>query len=322
MDVFFYEAFEEEAEALRRHLNPEIRAGYTWKTIQESGDDQPPAPVVSIRTQSILPDAWAPLLNAVLSRSTGYEHLLAYRERTHCNVDCGHLPRYCHRAVAEQTMLLWMTLLRKLTQQRENFARFHRDGLTGIEAEGKTLVVVGVGNIGTEVCAIGAGLGMHVIGVDIVQNKPDIHYQPLDRALPQADIIVATMNLTKHNRGYFDYDVLRRAKRGAVFVNVSRGEFSPPSVLLRLLQERHLGGVALDVYDQEAKLAHALRSGEPSDEPEVVAALALTAMENTILTPHNAFNTQEGVERKAAHSAQQLQHYLKARRFLWPIPSE
>jgi D-lactate dehydrogenase len=322
MDVFFYEAFEEESAALRHHLQPHIRAGYSWKTIQECGHEQPPAPIISTRTQSVVPTAWATTLRAILSRSTGYEHLLAYRQHARTDLACGHLPRYCHRAVAEQTLLLWMALLRKLVQQRDNFARFHRDGLTGAEAEGKTLVVVGVGNIGTEVCRLGMGLGMRVIGVDIVHKNADINYQPRDQALPEADVIVASMNLTPRNKGYFGYEVLRQAKRGVVFVNVSRGEFSPPSVLLRLLQEGHLGGVALDVYDHEPELAHALRSGKPGREPEVEAALALQSWTNVILTPHNAFNTQEAVERKAAHSAQQLHHFVSKGRFLWSIPDE
>lgn len=322
MDIFFYEAFKEEAAALRAHLQPHIRAGYSWKTIQERGDEHPPASIISIRTQSVIPEVWAGALRAILSRSTGYEHLLAYRHRIQTDLACGHLPRYCHRAVAEQTLLLWMALLRKLTQQQTNFASFHREGLTGTEAEGKTLVVVGVGNIGTEICRLGTGLGMRVIGVDIIRDNPDINYQPLEQALPNADIIVASMNLTPHNKGYFSYNVLHQAKRGAIFVNVSRGEFSPPTVLLRLLQEGHLGGVALDVYDHEPELAHALRSGEAGQDPEVEAALALQSWPNVILTPHNAFNTQEAVERKAAHSAQQLHHFVNEGHFLWPIPDE
>lgn len=322
MDVFFYEAFEEEAEALRRYLRSEIQVGYTWKTIAEYGDERPPAPVISIRTQSVPPESWAGELRAILSRSTGYDHLLAYRQRAHADLAFGYLPRYCHRAVAEQAMLLWMALMRKLAQQRDNFARFHRDGLTGTEAEGKTLVVVGVGNIGAEVCRIGSGLMMNVVGVDIAQDKPNVAYTTLDRALPQADVIVAAMNLTARNRGYFTYDVLREAKPGALFVNVSRGELSPSSVLLKLLKEGHLGGVALDVYDHEGPLAHALRGGEPSSDPEVAVTLALASMDNVILTPHNAFNTREAVERKAEHSARQLHRFIDEGRFLWPIPSE
>ena len=64
-------------------------------------------------------------------------------------------------------MLMWMALLRKLPQQIQNFATFYRDGITGSECQGKTLLVVGVGNIGSEVARIGQGLGMNVLGVDI-----------------------------------------------------------------------------------------------------------------------------------------------------------
>lgn len=322
MDVFFYEAFEEEAEALRRYLQPDVQAAFSWKTIQECGDSSPPAAVISVRTQSIIPDAWASALRAILSRSTGYDHLLTYRQRTHSDVECGYLPRYCHRAVAEQAMLLWTALLRKLPKQQRSFSSFHRDGLTGLEVEGKTLVVVGVGNVGAEICRIGTALGMRVFGVDIVHKQSDVEYRGLNQGLPLADVIVAAMNLTAHNRGYFSDDVLRQAKRGAVFVNVSRGEFSPSSVILRLLQEGQLGGAALDVYAGESALAHALRSGKSSNDPEVEATIALASEENVILTPHNAFNSREAVERKAEHSAEQLHHFIREGKFLWPIPEE
>lgn len=321
-DVFFYEAFAEEVEALRRYLDPDIPAQFSGQTIQERGDNSPPASVISIRTQSVIPDAWTGALRAILSRSTGYDHLLAYSQRTHTGAECGYLPRYCHRAVAEQAMLLWTALLRKLTQQQRSFSSFHRDGLTGVELEGKTLLVVGVGNVGAEVCRIGQALGMRVVGVDVVEYQPNIEYLTLEQALPLADVIVAAMNLTARNRGFFSYDVLRQAKRGAVFINVSRGEFSPSSVILRLLQEGQLGGAALDVYAGETALAHALRSGTPSNEPEVEATMVLARMDNVILTPHNAFNAREAVERKAEHSAQQLCHLLQEGRFLWPIPDE
>jgi D-lactate dehydrogenase len=322
MDIFFYEAFAEEADALRQHMSSSIDAGYTWKTIQEYGADEPPAAVISIRTQSALPAQWATQLRAVLSRSTGYDHLLDYRNGIDRDLALGYLPLYCHRAVAEQAMLLWMALLRKLDLQVRNFTKFHRDGLTGHEAQGKTLLVVGVGNIGSEVYRIGRGLGMNVLGVDIVQDKTDVHYVSLAQGLRQADIIVAAMNLTPTNRGYFGYEVLRNAKRGAVFVNISRGEFSPSSDLLKLLREGHLGGVALDVYNQEPKLARALRSGSQATAPELRATLALAEMENVILTPHNAFNTEEAVQRKAEHSARQVAYFLAEGRFLWPVPTE
>ena len=80
-DAFFYEAFAEEAERLLHYAAAAgLRVGHSPLTIQETGHAAPPAPVVSLRTQSIFPPAWAPLLRGILTRSTGYDHLFAYRD--------------------------------------------------------------------------------------------------------------------------------------------------------------------------------------------------------------------------------------------------
>ncbi len=315
--VYFYEAFEEEAEELRRLLPPSISAGYTDRTIQEAGHATPPARLISIRTQSQIPLAWVSALDAILSRSTGYDHLSTYAASS--RVALGYLPLYCHRAVAEQAMLLWMALLRRLPRQIRQFHDFHRDGLTGAECEGRTLVVVGVGAIGREVYRIGEALGMRVLGVDRDPRYVDVDYVALETALDQSDVLVCAMDLNETNRGYFDMAKWRRAKPGAIFVNVSRGELSPSTELLRALSDGLLGGVGLDVFDQEAALAVALRSNSQPADPEALAALELAVRDDCICTPHNAFNTVEAVERKSDHSVQQIVAYLQTGRFLWPV---
>ena len=321
LPIFFYEAFEEEAEALKRHLPPSINAGFDWKTIQEAGHTAPPARIISIRTQSAIPPGWATQLEGIITRSTGYDHVRAYRTATGCAVPAGYLPLYCNRSVAEQALLLWLALMRKLRQQVDQFATFHRDGITGIECEGKTLAVVGVGNIGHEIVRIGLGLGMNVVGVDIVERHADVTYVSRDAAVRDADVLVCAMNLTADNDRYFAYDTLRHAKRGVLFINIARGEFSPATDLLKLMDEGHLGGIGLDVYNHEKELAVALREGRSSDDPEVRAVLELARGPKVILTPHNAFNTTESVGRKAEQAVELLADYLKTKSFKWPVPS-
>ena len=131
VDVWFYEAFQEEADELRSLLPAGISAEYTPATIQETGHAAPPAKLISIRTQSQIPLQWAPQLDAILTRSTGYDHLRAYAAATGATLGLGYLPLYCHRAVAEQAVLLWMALLRRLPVQMKQFHTFHRDGITG-----------------------------------------------------------------------------------------------------------------------------------------------------------------------------------------------
>lgn len=318
LDVFFFEAFQEEQELLRRHLPGGIRAGFTGLTIQEHGAPAPPAPLISTRTQSRVPESWGAGLRGLLSRSTGYDHVLELLGRPGPAPVCGYLPEYCTRAVAEQALLLWMALLRRLPRQRERMAFFTRDGLTGAECAGRTLHVAGVGRIGGEIVSIGRGLGMQVIGTDLVERHPGVAYVSLSAGLARADIIVCAMNLTAENTGIFDRATLGQARRGALFVNIARGELSPAADLVHLLDAGVLGGVGLDVYEHENDLAIALRSGR-HDSNAVRAIQNLLSRDNVILTPHNAFNTREAVQRKACQSCDEVVRFLETGSFQWQV---
>jgi len=317
-DVYFFEAFEEEAEQLRRYLPAGVDAGFTPHTIREHSIKEVPAKVVSIRTQSRIPEEWPEGLLGILTRSTGYDHILQYKGRT----ECGYLPLYCNRAVAEQAMMMWMGLLRKLPRQMNQFSSFHRDNITGYECKGKNIAIVGVGNIGYEIYKIAVGLDMVPLGVDIDKKHNNIIYSTIDDAIVDADIIVCAMNLTKSNHSYFDYERLKKAKKGAMFVNIARGEFSLSTDLLKLIDEGHLGGVALDVYNKEFVLGDSLRAGNRGADPEADAVAELQRRDNVILTPHNAFNTAESVERKSKQSMQQIESLLTTGNFIWDIPDE
>jgi len=327
-DVFFYEAFAEEAEAIAALVPADVQVGFTWKAVQECGPADPQGRLVSTRTQSVLPGQWAGKIDGVLTRSTGYDHVLAFRRAAGQNVPAGFLPVYCARAVAEQCMLLWTALLRKLPRQVSQLGGFARDGLTGRECLGKTVLVVGVGNIGSEVVRIAEALGMTALGVDLVERHDFATYTTLADGLGQADVIVCAMNLTDRNTGYFSRECLSAARRGAIFVNCARGELAPAADLLALLDEGVLGGVGLDVYEREPSLAVALRAGgvtadgAPPGDPAVAATLALARRDDVIATPHNAFNTVEALQRKAEQSVESALQFLRDGTFPNPVPEE
>jgi len=320
-DIYFYEAFAEEAAALRRFLPPKLHAGYTWKTIQEAHDAAPPAPIISVRTQSQLPAGWARVMDGLLTRSTGYDHVAAWLQAIDAPIPAGYLPLYCNRAVAEQATLLWMALLRKLPQQIQQFEQFHRDGITGRECKGRAITVFGVGNIGSEIVKIARGLEMDVRGVDLVERHKTVDYVSPRDGLLHADILVCAMNLTPANTGYFDYDALRLVRPGTLFINIARGELAPAVALLRLLTEGGLAGVGLDVYAQEKILAVALRDQAPDRvaDPDTAATLALTQRPDVIALPHNAFNTIEAVERKAEQSIDAIRAFRRKGQFPNPV---
>jgi D-lactate dehydrogenase len=319
-DLFFYEAFEEEETALRSFLPDSLRAGFTAATIQEAGHAEPPARIISLRTQSAVPAAWGVQVEALLSRSTGYDHLTDYKNATGTPAALGYLPLYCARAVAEQAILLMLALMRKLPRQTAQFDTFDRDGLTGSECEGQILLIVGVGHIGSELARIGEGLGMQVYGADPEVKHDFIRYTEFDAMKAEADVIVCSMNLTPDNCGYFNQQRLSGLKPSALFINIARGEHAPPGILADLLRNGRLGGVGLDVYDKEKELAVSLRSGAEKPGAALKEIMELRAMPNVICTPHNAFNTQEAVLRKSEQSIRQVERFLETGGFIWTVP--
>jgi D-lactate dehydrogenase len=315
MDVYFYEVFEEEARLIKSLVGNRLSFGLTDKTIQETGHFRPPAPIISVRTQSVIPVDWQHEIRAVLSRTTGFDNLKAYKQAISAPVALGYLEEYATRAVAEQAILLLMALFRKLPRQMSQFQQFHRDGLTGFECQGRRLLVVGVGRIGGEIVRLGQGLGMEVRGVDIVRRHNFVHYVDRDEGLSWAEAIICAMNLTEENYHYFSYDLLKKARPGVVFVNVARGEHAPLADMLRLVREGHLGGLALDVFEDEPEVGSALRQGRLENSEKARIVKELLQYPNVIFTPHNAFNTLEAVERKVRFSVEEIFYFLKEGKF-------
>ncbi len=319
LDVMFYEVFREERKALKRCLPHKIRAGFTDKTVQvHSRSRVPPARLISIRTQSVVPTQWSNQLSGILTRSTGFDHLIRFQKQSRRKVRCGYLPLYCGRAVAEEVMLMIFALMRKLKDQLRQFHTFNRHGLTGIECLGKELLVVGVGRIGSEIVRLGRALGMKVMGVDIVKRARSLQYISLRQGIRKAGVIVCALPLTETTRALLNYKLLRDTKRGAIFVNIARGEISPIRDLNRLLREGILGGVALDVYENEEVFADSLRMNRKLTADQKLI-LKTAGMPNVIFTPHNAFNTREALERKVKQSTESISQFLRRGRFPRPV---
>jgi D-lactate dehydrogenase len=314
MDVMFYEVFAEEEQALKSFLPQNLKVGFTKETVPSLGES-PPAPLISIRTQSVIPPSWEKKLSGIQSRSTGFDHLIRFKKKAVCDVPCGYLPAYASRSVAEHAFLLVMALLKKFKKQIKQFDVFNRDGITGIEILGRDLLVVGVGQIGKEMVILGRGMGMKVKGVDLVPTMDDLEYVTLQEGIRNADVILCALPLTDLTQRMLDYTVLCQARRGAIFVNIARGEISPAGDLKKLLEEGILGGIGLDVYEDEARFADGLRGGQGTLSQSAKDILSLKESNQVILTPHNAFNTREALQRKARQSAQSIVSFIKEKTF-------
>ncbi len=146
-----------------------------------------------------------------------------------------------------------------------------------MELFGKTVLIVGAGNVGSECAKRFSAFGCKVYGADIVpvENENFIKVfsiSELDTALKTADVVVLTLPLTKETKGLFNKSKFDLMKKGAVFVNIARGAIADTNDLTRALT-KNLGGAVLDVFETE-----------PLEENSL-----LWDMENVIITPHNSF---------------------------------
>ena len=292
-DVVFCEVFSEEESILRELLPNSINAYFTKKTFQEENVE---GKLLCIRTQSKVPE-----YSNVISRSTGINHL-----DNHKGIKTN-IPNYSTTAVAEHAIMLMMCLLKNLKKQLNNVKSFDRDNLTGRECLNKTVLIAGVGKIGYEISKICKAFGMNVIGVDIFKNYGDINYMDINEGIPKSDVIICSMNLN-NNEGYFNYNLLKNSKKRAIFVNVSRGEISPMSDILKLLDENHLGGVALDVFSDESNLY--VSGGNDNVFQD------LLKRDNVLFTPHNAFNSEEALRRKCEYTVKYVVEFLENEKFI------
>ncbi|MDR0406408.1 MAG: hydroxyacid dehydrogenase [Clostridiales bacterium] len=154
------------------------------------------------------------------------------------------------------------------------------------EVYGKTAVIIGFGNVGTELAARLRGFGVNIIAVGTRKPKIDMYdkfcaFENIDNALAESDIIALTLPLTEQTRGLFSEKRFSVIKPGAVLVNVARGGLIDEKALLKALDSGILSGAALDVFETEPL---------PKESP-------LWERNNVLITPHNAFLSNKTADR-------------------------
>ncbi|MGH8222335.1 MAG: D-2-hydroxyacid dehydrogenase, partial [Woeseiaceae bacterium] len=194
---------------------------------------------------------------------------------------------------------------------------FHRYQLRGewkerpidfpvLELSDKTMLVVGLGGVGTEVARRAHGLGMRVLAVrnSSREGPPFVEYVGLSQELHElagrADVIVNALPLTKETRGLFDEKFFSAAKGGAYFISVGRGGSTVTEDLVEALKDGRLAGAGLDVTD-------------PEPLPE---GHELWGMPNVVITPHIAATTDQGRWRRWALIRENLRRYVNGEKML------
>ena len=233
----------------------------------------------------------------VCLRCTGYNNVdLAAAARL--GVKVVRVVDYSPYSVAEHAVALLLALNRKVHRayNRTRDSNFSLDGLMGFDLHGKTAVVVGTGKIGRVFARIMLGFGCEVLGYDVFPS-PEFEalggrYAHPEEIGESADIFSLHCPLTPETHHIVNAQSLGRMKRGALLVNTSRGGLVDTEAAIEALKSGQLGGLALDVYEQEAALFFRdLSSTIVTDD----VLQRLIAFPNVIVTGHQAFFTREAV---------------------------
>ena len=234
----------------------------------------------------------------VALRCAGFNNvdLLAARELGFAVV---RVPAYSPHAVAEHTVGLLLTLNRKIHRayNRVREHNFSLSGLVGFDICGKTVGVIGTGKIGRIVAQIFRGFEANVIAYDPfpVTEWAQAHgivYADCDSVLEKSDILTLHMPLSPATHHLLNGQTLARVKRGAFVINTSRGKLIDTRALITHLKNGHLGGVALDVYEEEEAVFFEDHSSTVLQDDELTRLLSFP---NVLITSHQAFLTDEAL---------------------------
>lgn len=207
------------------------------------------------------------------------------------------VPSYSPESVAEHAVAMILTLNRK-THKAYNRVReqnYSLNGLLGFNLFGKTVGVVGTGNIGACFCKIMLGFGCKVIAYDIANNptieKMGVEYVPLDEVL-KAAIVSLHCPLTPQTHHLINEQTLQKMQPGVMLINTSRGGLIDTKAVIQALKKGVIGYLGMDVYEQEENLFFKDLSNRLLEDETLQR---LSSFHNVLITAHQAFFTQEAL---------------------------
>lgn len=260
-----------------------------------------------------------PYLQMIATTSTGYNHIQkSVREKiTVCNVPC-----YGKNTVAEFAFMLLLALSKKLLSSERQLKKqtvSHKQ-LTGLDLTNKTLGIIGTGNIGMHMAKMAHGFGMHLYAYDKCKNQNlintyHIRYAGLATVLKKSDFISLHMPLTETTHHIINQETLTYIQPHALIINTARGELIDTKALYNALKSKHIGGAALDVLEEEclfSKRIAQLHKKYPGLCKKRLLTLEkkLIQLPNVLVTPHNAYNTQEALLRIIDTTIENIKAFL------------
>jgi phosphoglycerate dehydrogenase-like enzyme len=204
--------------------------------------------------------------------------------------------------VTELTIGLMMAVIRCIPQSDREMRQGKWPPVLGKVLKGKTLGILGLARVGSEVARIALAFGMKVIawGPTLTREraeKAQVNYMELEEVLQNADIVSVHLKLSDQSSSLLDEGRLRLMKKSAYLVNTARGAIVDETALIKVLKENAIAGAALDVFAEEPL---------PADSP-------LLGLDNVVLTPHIGWPTDKGYEEFVENAAENILSYMEGK---------
>eukprot|EP00585_Thalassiosira_rotula_P002447 CAMPEP_0196132770 /NCGR_PEP_ID=MMETSP0910-20130528/2257_1 /TAXON_ID=49265 /ORGANISM="Thalassiosira rotula, Strain GSO102" /LENGTH=513 /DNA_ID=CAMNT_0041392409 /DNA_START=73 /DNA_END=1614 /DNA_ORIENTATION=+ len=223
------------------------------------------------------------------------------------------VPAYSPYAVAEHAIALLMSVNRRIVQAstRVGMSDFTLDSsLMGMDIHGKTVGVMGTGKIGQILCQIITGFGANLLAYDVFENddvkKMGGKYVSQDEIWKNCDVIFLMMPLLPATKHTINEKVLSKLKKGVLLINTSRGGLIDTPALVKGILSGVIGGVGLDVYENEGDYFFQNWSGQAIEDNTLVTLLGSNRV---VMTPHQAFFTKEAIDQIVKVTLENISNY-------------
>ncbi len=235
----------------------------------------------------------------IATRTMGVDHIDIDKAKE-LGIRVANVPHYSPHSVAEHTIALMLTLNRKLIQANRKIRdyNFRLDGLVGFDMHGKTVGILGAGEIGAVSARILHGFGCNILIYDVQKNEElieryDVRYVELDELCRNSDIITIHAPLTEDTRHIINRETIKKMKNKVMLINAARGGIVKTEDVLEALKSGKIGHFGMDVYEYEKGLFFEDHS---SDIIEDELFLQLMSLKNVMITAHQAFLTHEALK--------------------------
>jgi len=326
MNVYVFETEHYEQQYLQKHLRKFHPVFVNDRLTPAIASKYRNAEAISVFINSSISSetlAKLPKVRFISIRATGFDHvdLNAAKRR---GIVISNVPAYGTTTVAEHTFALLLAVSRKMFQSYERTERLNFDfhGLTGFDLEGKILGLVGFGRIAKHVAKIARGFGMKVIAFDSYHDvtaaqELGVSFTTLGHLFRISDVISFHTPYTKETHHLLNMRTVKKLKKGVVIVNTARGPLIDAAALLYGLEHGIVCGAGLDVLEgeqalkEEKELLH--EPGRLKDYLTHMRNHILIGRDDVIITPHNAFNSREAIERILKTTVDNMKAFAKGK---------